>query len=117
MIESIRITTPVPQKTPKNMFSITLHFEYGDADATDMEVITIPGDDQKTLIATINALQGCICHLPIASGGTSYRAVTGWEELLSDYWAHDHIYDCQATLDSFEVFYFDCHGVKYNVEY
>ncbi len=116
MYTNIRITTPVVQNVPTNKFVITMYFQLGDADGSEMETLTVDESNHELLLRTYSTLRACIQHTPEAAGGSSYSNVPNWGELLSDYWAHDYIYDCQATLERITVHYFDSTGTKFNVE-
>lgn len=119
-----------PKKVVKysHKYKFNIKFMIGDADGYEYALVYVDEDDTK-LIPFIEFLNRCKDAYPHGRGGggrDEYDHIEGFndfveggenvEESIYFCWPYDTYGDCQTTLWSYELTYFDHDGIEHVVE-
>lgn len=112
----LKILEPVKINNPKNIFKLQFKVMHGDGDGYTEEEWGFKENEKEDLITIIKAFE---IMLKLRSGyeDVDYPNVPGFKELMEEEWPLDYTSDSYpATLQNYEVFYFNNEGIKHNVK-
>jgi hypothetical protein len=109
------IGKPIKTRNPKNKYLIIAEAMHGDADKYEkVEIGPFSKSQIKEIEAIINLFKKMKKYDCDPNG---YYNIEGFEEFYSDCWPSDcTCCDYPASFKSYEIFFFDENGIKYQVK-
>lgn len=107
MYKSWGVGREVPAKYTSQVI-VELTFEHGDADGTTYEELPVSHDD---VIECANFLDLCDNTTPESEGGPGYTGLPGYAK-FGNLFPTDLHYSCMASLEKYQFYYYNGHGMK-----
>jgi hypothetical protein len=110
----IEITSPIPDKNPRNAYILDVEVMHGDADMYTIRHIKF-GDGP----AEMGRLEEILTIIEAMKefDPEDYHKVPGYEEFIEPHWSGDKIYiDDPARYEGHELRFFDANGVEHQTK-